>query len=309
MDHKTGDRTPMSSLGLGANGLNGDVEAFQNCRAILKDTPALREIAGCPLAARSLPGFTNSVYELRSDAGHFVLRVPWLETPMAVDREAEWHDVTVAADAGIALRPVWGDPGTGLMLMPLGQPVPDFMPERVGEKVATLHRSGIVFQRERPIVPYLLDAEKDLDGRDDLLAFSCGLARQAAILLQAMPQQPYVPNHFDLTVANMVEDGAGLKLIDFEYAAMAPAYWDLAYAILENELSGPEEKAFLSAYEKAGGITPDPDHLSVYKVACDVVSMLWALGQIARGREAADFMPLARERKARAVANLEDLKN
>ena len=117
---------------------------------------------------------------------------------------------------------------------------------------------------------------------------------------------PYeiVFGHNDLLAANFLDDGARLWLIDWEFSGMSDPAWDLAYAVLEHEMSADEEQVFLQAYAATGAAVPEAGRLGVMKAKCDAVSALWALEQVVAGRDEDVFLPFARQRRGRALRQL-----
>lgn len=94
-----------------------------------------------------------------------------------------------------------------------------------------------------------------------------------------------------------------LWLIDWEFSGMSDPAWDLAYAVLEHEMSADEEQVFLQAYAATGAAVPEADCLGVMKAKCDAVSALWALEQVAAGRDEDVFLPFARQRRGGRSGN------
>jgi thiamine kinase-like enzyme len=117
----------------------------------------------------------------------------------------------------------------------------------------------------------------------------------------------YVPSHGDPSPGNCLMRDERLWLIDWEFSAMSDPAWDLAYAVLEHQMTADQESVFLQAYAGAGPDLPDADRLGIMKAKCDAVSALWALEQVAAGREGALFLPFARQRRKRALQQLVDL--
>lgn len=84
------------------------------------------------------------------------------------------------------------------------------------------------------------------------LPFYLALARELEV---AQAPLPIVFGHNDLLPANILDDGARLWLIDFEYAGFSTAMFDLAGATSNAEFPPEEAQDFLAAY--FGG-PPDP---------------------------------------------------
>lgn len=275
-----------------------------DCRRIVGNDPVLSDKAGRILAAERLPGLTNHVYRIITDKGTFVLRIPRTEMAEVIDRSAEFKNLDIAAGLGVAVPPLYSNPSNGVLLSHEVQTDGVVTPEALGACLAELHKSAQPFVNRRDVLPYLEACVSAICSEPDLLALVAPLAGKAEQLLASTQEEPRVPNHFDPSPGNLLPVRGKVMLIDFEYAAMAPAAWDLAYACLENGYSMEEETSLLAAYRKAGARVPKPHVLSIYKVTCDVISALWALDQALQGNRADDFVGFAKTRVLRAQTHL-----
>lgn len=69
------------------------------------------------------------------------------------------------------------------------------------------------------------------------------------------------PCHNDLLLANFIDDGARLWIIDWEYAAMGDVWFDLGNFAMHHQRSDDEERVLLEAY--VGCVAPRGDRLGV----------------------------------------------
>ncbi len=271
--------------------------------------PAIAEITGPVVSVQRLKGLTNHVFRLMAETGSYVLRVPRFEQVWAIDRAGELHDHRVAARLGVAVEVLYADPTTGVLLLPAIDETGPVTPEALGICLGTLHGSEASFAAHRDLGQYLDECESGIADVSEFAAQTAPLVLQVRRLLVGQTPVSPVPCHFDPAPANLLVTGNHLLLIDFEYAAMAPAAWDLAYASLENGFSGSQESRFMAAYAQACGSMqiPSTDELQAFKAICDTVSMLWALGQVKVGNDAANFQELAdmfRRRAEEAIRGL-----
>ena len=274
------------------------------CEAALDGHPEARALTGQPLKAVPLPGLTNRVFHLEAEAGLFVLRLPREDTAGLIDRGIELHNLEAAAEAGLAVAPLYADIATGVLLLPSVRNQGLVTPEALGRCVGRLHTRVCSFASKRDVGAYVAECAAALAHRPDLSDVTAALVPKVLGLLGSLPRGPCVPNHFDLGPGNiLVQSPENVLLIDFEYAAMADACWDLAYAVLENGFTAQEEARLLEAYRAEGGQVPDHRTRQVYKMACDTVSALWALAQVAHGRHDEQLSEFALERAARASAH------
>ncbi|WP_417671980.1 phosphotransferase [Roseibium sp.] len=273
------------------------------CEAVLERFGTARQITGSLSSASRLPGLTNRVFLLVAENGRFVLRVPRVEMAGRIDREAEWHDLQMAADLGVTVRPLFGDPQSGVLLLPEVESNGALTAEALGRCLAVLHGSPQGFRAHRDPLRYLGECEADAGQVEPLPKELRSLCAGLRDLLVSVPDDGLVSCHFDLSPGNLLPQADHLLLIDFEYAAMAHRAWDLAYAVLENDFDAAQEVALLTAYEAAGGVVPDSRTTCIYKLNCDVISALWAFGQVRQGNAVADFRGFASKRIQRALAS------
>ncbi|PVB59768.1 hypothetical protein DCO57_20420 [Labrenzia sp. 011] len=277
--------------------------------------PDLATVCGVPEKAVPQAGLTNRVYRLEAERGVFFLRLPTAGNEGLVDRQAEACNLALAAGLGLALPPLYVHPGDGILLtaaLEVAERVPADLPARLGAALGRLHSSGALFAgRLDPVEVYGTQREF-LTSEVELLPEVAALDRA----MQALEDRAgrgedvrLVPVHGDLSPGNCLWAEDRLWLIDWEYSALADPAWDLAYAILEHEFSQAQETAFLHAYRtgQAAGVVPGETRIEAMKVRCDAVSALWALEQVARGRDAGTFLPFARNRRERALARLREL--
>ncbi|WP_330563320.1 choline/ethanolamine kinase family protein [Roseibium sp. FZY0029] len=276
----------------------------------------LHEVCGAPLTAMAFPGLTNRVFKLHAEKGTFFLRLPRREAAGSIDRKAEARNLTLAADAGLAVPPVFCDPCTGVLVTRAvevhteaahrGQP-PQALAEALGEVLGRLHGSGAAFEG-RLDPDCVLEAQwHGLRNMSDLHSEMDGLEKVLKLRAASMSGSAglgYVPSHGDPSPGNCLMTDERLWLIDWEFSAMSDPAWDLAYAVLEHQMRPDQEDVFLQAYAATGADLPDAARLGVMKAKCDTVSALWALEQVAAGRDEAVFLPFARQRRQRALQQL-----
>ncbi|MBR5329293.1 MAG: phosphotransferase [Firmicutes bacterium] len=97
--------------------------------------------------------------------------------------------------------------------------------------------------------------------------------------------QKRVPCHNDPLSANFMEEGDRLYLIDWEYAGMNDATFDLAAIINENELDDEAAEYFLECYY--GGPLTEEQRARVHisRFVADALWCVWSLIQINSGKD------------------------
>jgi thiamine kinase-like enzyme len=262
-----------------------------------------------------LPGLTNHVFKVELESGVFCLRIPGEATEAIIDRRAEEKNARAAATAGITPEIIhFAEDGTMLTRFVDGAlATPDHILrstsalERVASALRELHErtadfaSGFrVFKIMESYVAVLEDggAAFPVGGRDAL--------ERAEAVRAALAAHPVAlrPCHCDPTGRNLIDTGARVWLVDWEYSAMNEPAWDLATFSIESGLGDQTDRALLSAYF---GRPPDPSEtarVAVMKVPCELMAALWAMIQSANGNRKYDFRRYAERSFAQAVARM-----
>lgn len=106
-------------------------------------------------------------------------------------------------------------------------------------------------------------------------------ARVAA--LAALPAVASVLCHSDLHAANLVVGEGGLRLLDWEYAHLSEAFWDLAGWSCNNDLAEEARRLLLSSYLGRAPRDEDIERLEHLAWLYDYVCVLWSGLFAARG--------------------------
>lgn len=268
----------------------------------------LGQQAGEVKRCNRLNSLSNSVFELVSSSGKYVLRLPGPYAQTLVDRHAELTNLTVAASAGLTVQPLYFEVETGVMLSPfveVSRQTPE--PKQLGAVLARLHALQSGFENNRDLAGWLnrlLKAEEV----SQLYQKRVGAAFDRLGRAKSWQKSQIVPSHWDVTADNCLVSEGGVLLIDWEYSARGPRAWDLAYASLELEYSAEQQAEFIAAYAVGSEQRSEiADEVAEMKVACDLVSALWAFGQQTDPAPPQDFKEFGQTRLERAEQNLNAL--
>ncbi|WP_422377610.1 phosphotransferase [Roseibium sp.] len=276
--------------------------------------PGLLETCGKPFQVTISQGLSNRVFRLEAEQGTFYLRLPFKQQAVRVDRVAEAHNLALAARLGLAVPPLYCDVEDAILLtraVAVADPPPTTLPQRLGAALGKLHASAELFKGK--LDPGEINREQlsRLPQEGVLSVEWQDLARALSALGKQAGEQTalLVPSHGDVSPGNCLLAAGGFWLIDWEFSAMAPPAWDLAYAILEHDFCARSETVLLESYCAAGAghLRPSALELDVMKVRCDAVSAFWALEQLLAGRDETVFLPFARERRDRLLCRLRRL--
>ena len=109
----------------------------------------------------------------------------------------------------------------------------------------------------------------------------------------------------DLLLANWLDDGERLWIIDWEYAGMGDPFFDLGNFAVHLQLSGKEEDVLLSAY--LGQVPPRAvARLKLMKIISDLREAMWAMVQVTISTLDYDFVAYARKHFDRYETQLQD---
>ena len=262
------------------NSLLPDTAAHEAVLSALRRVPGLS--AGDLAVARisHLKGLSNLNYSVRLPTGGLVVRLAQRVPGSYANRDDEIAAARLGERLGIGPKVVFAEAASGLLVSEFveaaGVTVSDSGAlARMGAALGRLHRCG-----------------ETLPGRYDIFAV---IARYEALLRakgRALPDWPprvavklaeakaflktvarrLAPCHNDPVPENFLALNGSVLLIDWEYAGMNDAAFDLAYLSLEAELTPQSEHWLLAAHGEAEKHAP---LLPLYKFLICVMSVLW----------------------------------
>lgn len=265
-------------------------------------------------------GITNANFKVRvgaldgAGAQDVVVRIPGKDTHLlGIDRRAEAAANVAAARAGIAPELIGVDPATGGIVTRYIEGRPVSMEElatepMLGEVAAALgrvHRAGTVGARFDHFS--VIRSYHDLAHRRGVTEpFDYPEAARVASLVESVrPFRPSVLGHNDLLNANFLHDGS-LRILDWEYAALADPFFDLANLSVNNELGHGLDEPLLSHYLGS----PDARTLAVLrlmKLVSELREAMWSVVQMAISELDFDFVAYAREHGDRFFGLVDEL--
>jgi thiamine kinase-like enzyme len=274
------------------------------------------ELAGRELTLTMLSGgITNRNF--RVDAAgtedRWVIRLAGNDTHLlGISREVE-HAATVAA-AGVGVGPevtaFIRPEGYLVTRFIVGSPVSDAAVHRPD----TLHRVADSLRRihDGPAIPGLFVPLRIADAYRALaiargvpippeyeLAAAIGRRIELAFLSNPLELRPC---HNDLLNANFIDDGARIRIIDWEYAGMGDPFFDLGNFSINHELTPDEDELLLAAYD--GELRPARlARLTLMRVVSDFREAMWGVLQQGISSLDVDFVAYAATRFDRLLAN------
>lgn len=256
-------------------------------------------------------GLVNESHRVLRDGRIYSLRTPARQPPAAaaathvaahapigVDREWECRVLAVASAAGIAPVIERCEPRLGVLVarweegqaLSTGEARRPATAVRVAQLARRVHalkpagdarvlRAADWIQQYRGAAsPPAIDPKSAVRTRvlaagDDLLRAEAARRLSA---LEALPSTPAVLCHSDLHCANLVASERGLILLDWEYAHVSEALWDLAGWACNNDLEPDARGLLLASYLGRAASAEEERRLDDFAWLYDYVCLLWS---------------------------------
>ena len=288
-------------------------ELYDDLTGALQRVP---EVAGRDLTLTALSGGITNRNFLVEAAGvgeRWVIRLAGNDTHLlGISREVE-HAATVAA-AGVGVGPevtaFIRPEGYLVTRFIVGSPVTDaavHLPEtlrRVADSLRRIH--------DGPAIPGLFVPLRIVEAYRALalargvrippeyeVAAATGRRIELAFLSNPIELRPC---HNDLLNANFIDDGARIRIIDWEYAGMGDPFFDLGNFSINHELTADEDEILLAAYD--GAVRADRlARLTLMRIVSDFREAMWGVLQQGISTLDIDFVEYAASRFDRLLAN------
>jgi thiamine kinase-like enzyme len=242
-------------------------------------------------------GLTNENFLVEAGGERYVMRIPGQSTELlAIDRENEVYNTKAAATTGIGPRVLEHVPGLDVLVlefipgttMSAGSLQSRAMAARIAASFHRLHDSPRFlndFNMFRLIEQYLAIVEEHgvniPDGYREWLPSVVRIEK--AVAANALPP---VPCHNDLLCENFIDDGAALRIVDYELSGNNDPCFDLGNTAQEAQFDQGLRAALCAAYfgsEDANQLA----RMNLFALMSDVGWTLW--GAIQAKISAVDF--------------------
>lgn len=280
-------------------------------------------------------GLTNSNYKVTVSGKKCAVRVAGDGTLEYLDRKAEKHNATLMADMGISAPIVKYFEETGCQVcdfvegltlhkedfnVKLAHDYASMSKEqkhaehdnlkRAARIFAKFHNSDAKFATEFDTFAETyryFDLLKEKNHKDYYEGFDI-VMKDMDRIRDAFTKNPppKAPCHNDPLPENFILNGDRMFLIDWEYAGTNYPAFDVAALIIENSLNAEEEKIFLTEYFGGEPTFKQTASVVLNKFICDAFGAVWALLQIACGKEHEYYYPYGYERFKRCLVLMED---
>ena len=282
-------------------------ELREQLASSLRRVPELAtgELAFTPISG----GITNRNFlvEVARQVDRYVVRLAGNDTHLlGISREVELAATVMAAGVGVG-------PEVVAFVRPEGYLVTRFIegrPIEIAEMRRPEHLAAVAAALRRihdgPAIPGLFVPFRIVEAYRALAvergvaipaAYASALAAARRIEMACLSAPLELrPCHNDLLNANLIDDGARLRIVDWEYAGMGDPFFDLGNFAVNHELAPADEVALLAAYD--GTPRPRPARLArlrLMRIVSDFREAMWGVLQQGVSSLDVDFRAYAGE--------------
>jgi thiamine kinase-like enzyme len=271
-----------------------------------------------PKVSQLSGGLTNENYLVEAGGQKYVMRIPGMSTELlSIDRANEVYNTKAAATTGIGPRVLEHVPGLDVLVLEFieGSTMSartlqsKEMPRRMASSFRRLHASPRFlqdFNMFRLIESYLAIVDEHRvtipDGYRDWLPTIAEIERATAT--GALPS---VPCHNDLLCENFIDDGAALRIVDYELSGNNDPCFDLGNTAQEAEFDQDLRTELCLAYferQDGGQIARQLARMNLFALMSDVGWTLWGAIQARISAVEFDFRTYYTGRWERALGVL-----
>ncbi len=271
---------------------------------------SLGPCSGAPVPLEG--GITNRNFRVTLGGSDYVVRQHGPATELlGIDRASEQLAATTAAELGIGPRVAAVLPDAMACEYVEGEP---FDASGVRAEIDVLaralrafHDSGVQLPSEFRVRALLEDYERVARGRGSLPPEFRELHALAARIEEALAGAPPRPCHNDLLPGNLIRARDGrVAIVDWEYAGMGDARFDLGNLSVNNELGEDGDERLLRAYHGRPPTDGERAQLKLARILSDVRESAWGALQSAISELDFDFEGYGREHHERLQAAAAD---
>ncbi|MDF1593860.1 MAG: choline kinase family protein [Desulfobacterales bacterium] len=271
-------------------------------------------------------GITNKLYRIQSEKGDYTVRIYGDKTDLFINRDHEAHAIKEMEKIGVSSRLVKYLPDIGVTIV---EYIDDCMVlknkhfldkslyKKIVDPVRKIHDSGIRLEK---IFNPVVEVKKMASILEGLHAgyneFSIdGTIRRLDKLSSVIdiPENEYSACHNDLLADNFIlinEDAlhkyaSPMYIIDWEYAGMAPRYYDIADMFQEILVPREAEKEIVKEYCQDKDFDKNLYLIDLFKPFPDIYWFLWSLIQLNVSKITFDYYTYGKIKYENALQNIE----
>ncbi len=274
-------------------------------------------------------GITNKLYRIQSEAGDYTIRIYGDQTELFIDRNCEAHAIKEMAKIGVASRMIKFMPEIGVTIVEfIGDSIvltnDHFLDKsfysKIVDPIRKIHDSGIQLQKVfNPMVEVkkMFSILKNLKVEYPEFDIAGTIERFEKLTeIINIPESEYSACHNDLLADNfiLINEGARYKydslmyIIDWEYAEMAPSYYDIADMFQEILVPREAEIGIVAEYCKGDYFDRTLYFIDLFKPFPDIYWFLWSLIQLNISKIEFDYYNYGKTKYENAIENMEFIK-
>jgi thiamine kinase-like enzyme len=270
-------------------------------------------------------GITNKLYRIQSQKGDYTVRIYGDKTDLFINRDHEAHTITEMCKLGVCAPLIKYMPERGVTIVEFIDDAivlknDHFLDKSLYPKIVApirkIHSSGVRLKR---IFNPLAEVEKMAGILTDLKAdypeFDIAGTIQRLNKLSGIiniPESEYTPCHNDLLADNFIlinEEArdryeSPMYIIDWEYAGMAPKYYDIADMFQEILVPREAEKQIVEEYCAGHKFEQVLYHIDLFKPFPDLYWFLWSLIQLNISKIEFDYYNYGKIKYENAIGNM-----
>ena len=270
-------------------------------------------------------GITNKLYRVQSEKGDYTLRIYGDKTDLFINRDYEAQAIEAMAKIGVCSNMVKYMPEKGVTIV---EYIDDAIVltndhfldaslyPKIVEPIIKIHTSGVNLEAVfNPLVEVMKMSAILRRLKADYPEFDIAGTIQRLITLSSIiniPESEYCPGHNDLLADNFIlikEDAVHkydypMYIIDWEYAGMAPKYYDIADMFQEILVPRESEKQIVEAYCDGHQFDHVLYLIDLFKPFPDIYWFLWSLIQLNISTIEFDYYNYGKVKYENALGNM-----
>ncbi len=275
-------------------------------------------------------GITNKLYRAQSEMGDVAVRIYGDKTELFINRDYEADAMEKMAAVGIGPKLIKYLPERSVTIIEYitgsyTLKSPDFLKEELRDKIVDpirkIHNSGIVLPK---LFNPLIEVKKMAEILESLNVsypeFDIeGIIKTLAKIFEIadIPEREYTASHNDLLAENFIMVTSGYEekysepmyIIDWEYAGMAPKYYDIGDMFQEILVPREVEQSIIEHYCDGRDFDKTLYLIELFKPFPDIYWFLWSLIQKNISTIEFDFYTYGKVKYENANANVKYLKD
>ena len=263
-------------------------------------------------------GMTNHTYKVETGDEIYIFRLPGPGTEQLINRQNEKRSAELAAQIGVDAELCYFNADTGIKIVKYIEKAVTMSPEsmRIPENIEAaadilhrLHTCGKDTNVPFEFFEMAKNYERIIEGHEVPLWTDYSQVRKQVLKIKDMTERTgkkRVPCHNDPLCENWIRGRDKMYLIDWEYAGMNDAMWDLADLSIEAEYTSEMDEILLKKYFRREVLPEEVFRFQANKIFLDFLWSLWGKARVPfSGDEMEEYGTM---RYLRLKKNLEYLK-